>query len=73
MAKSQAEAQVARERVVTLELETKNARTYHDKVEAATRAGVDRAHALFADAYRDLGAETAPFDISGEVGTHFLN
>jgi hypothetical protein len=36
VAKSQVEAQVARERVVTLELEAKNVRTYHDKVEDAT-------------------------------------
>jgi hypothetical protein len=28
---------------------------------------------LFMDAYRDLGAQTAPFDKSGEeVGTHVL-
>jgi hypothetical protein len=34
---------------------------------------VDRAHTLFVDKYRDLGAQTAPFDKSGgEVGTRFL-
>jgi hypothetical protein len=34
---------------------------------------VDRVHTLFVDAYRDHGAQTAPFDMSGgEVGTHFL-
>jgi hypothetical protein len=42
-------------------------------VESATRAGVDRAHTLFVDAYHDLGAQTAPFNKSGkEVGTRFL-
>lgn len=48
--------------------------TFHDKVEATTRADIDRTHALFVDAYRDLGAEIAPFDRpGGEVGTHFLS
>jgi hypothetical protein len=46
---------------------------YHEKTESATHAGVDRAHILFVDAYRDLGVQTAPFDKSGEeVGTCFL-
>jgi hypothetical protein len=46
---------------------------YREKVEAATRAGVDRTHTLFVEAYRDLGMQTAPFDKSeGEVGTRFL-
>jgi hypothetical protein len=61
VAKSQTEAQISRERVATLELEVKNARTYLDKEEATMRAGVDQAHTLFYT-YRDLGAETAPFD-----------
>jgi hypothetical protein len=44
-----------------------------DKAEASTRTEVDRAHALLVDAYRQLGAHTAPFDASGkEVGLHFL-
>jgi hypothetical protein len=42
-------------------------------VEASTRTGVDQAHALLVDAYRQLGARTAPFDASGaEVGLCFL-
>jgi hypothetical protein len=46
---------------------------YLDKAEASTRTGVDRAHALLVDAYRQLGARTAPFDASGaEVGLRFL-
>jgi hypothetical protein len=28
---------------------------------------------LFVDAHHDLGAEIAPFDRFGEVGTRFLN
>jgi hypothetical protein len=46
---------------------------YREKTESATRVEVDRAHTLFVDAYRDLSAQTAPFDKSGEeVGTRFL-
>jgi hypothetical protein len=68
------ETQVAPERVAELELEVRNARTYHERVEAATRVGVDQAHTLFIDAYHDLGVETTPFDRSGqEVGTCFLS
>jgi hypothetical protein len=33
---------------------------YREMVEAATRVGMDRAHTLFGDAYRDMGAQTAP-------------
>jgi hypothetical protein len=47
--------------------------SYTEKTEASTRAGVERAHTLFVDGYRELGARTAPFDKSGEeVGLHFL-
>jgi hypothetical protein len=70
---ARAEAQVARKRAIELELEVKSMCTYRGKMESATRAGVDRAHTLFVDANRDLGAQTAPFDMSGgEVGTLFL-
>jgi hypothetical protein len=42
-------------------------------VEASTRAEVDRTHAQLVDAYRELGALTAPFEASGkEVGLRFL-
>jgi hypothetical protein len=44
-----------------------------DKAEASTHAEVDRTHAQLVDAYRELGARTAPFDASGkEVGLRFL-
>jgi hypothetical protein len=56
-----------------LELEVKNMRGYREKMELATHARVDRAHTLFVDACRDLGAQTALFDKSGEeVGTRFI-
>ena len=54
------EAQAARKRVVDLEFELKNMRDHREKTEYATRAGVDRAHTLFLDVYRDLGVQTAP-------------
>lgn len=58
------EAQVTRERVVTLELEGGN---YH-----AGRRGPGAC--ALVDSYHDLGDETTPFDRSrGEVGTRFLS
>jgi chromosome segregation ATPase len=59
------EAQAARKRVAELELKVKSMRAYRKKTESATRAGVDRTHSLFVDPYRDLGAQNAPFDMSG--------
>lgn len=59
------ETQVTQKRVAELELEVKNTRTHHERVEATTRADVDRAHTLFVDAHHDLGAETTRFDKSG--------
>jgi hypothetical protein len=48
-------------------------RAYNERMGAATRVGVDWAHTLFVDAYRDLGAQTVPFHkLGGEVGTRFL-
>jgi hypothetical protein len=68
-----AEAQAARKRVADLELKLKNMRGHHEKTESAIRVGVDRAHTLFVDAYRDLGAQTAPLDKSEEeVGSCFF-
>jgi hypothetical protein len=36
-----------------------------DKAEASSRAEVNRTHARLVDAYRELGARTAPFEASG--------
>jgi hypothetical protein len=48
-------------------------RGHLDKTEASTHVRVDRTHAFLVDAYRQLGARTAPFDTSGEgVGLRFL-
>jgi hypothetical protein len=44
-----------------------------DKAEASTRVEVDRTHAQLMEAYRELGARTAPFEASSkEVGLRFL-
>jgi hypothetical protein len=44
-----------------------------DKVEASTRAEVERTHAQFVDAYRELGARTAAFEAPDqEAGFRFL-
>jgi hypothetical protein len=70
---ARAEAQALRKRATELELEVKSMCAYRDKTESATRSWVDRAHTLFVDAYRDLGAQTTPFDKSGgKVRTRFL-
>jgi hypothetical protein len=69
--KARVESQAARKRAVDLEL--KNICGHREKTESSTHAGVERAHTLFVDAYSELGAQTAPFDESGEeVGLCFL-
>jgi hypothetical protein len=71
--KARAEAQAAHKRTVELELELKNMCGHRERSDSSTRAGVERTHVLFVDEYRDLGAQTAPLDESGEeVGILFL-
>ena len=68
-----AEAELARKRATDKETELKGIRSYCEKTEASTRAGVERVHTLFVEAYSELGAQTAPFDKSvEEVGLRFL-
>jgi hypothetical protein len=44
-----------------------------DKMEASTRAEVERTHSQLMDAYRELGARTTPFEAPGQdVGLRFL-
>jgi chromosome segregation ATPase len=70
---ARAEADIALKRVADKELELKSLRNYPEKMEASTRTGVERAHTLFVKSYRELGAQTTPFDRSGEeVGLRFL-
>jgi hypothetical protein len=68
-----AEADLALRRITDKESELKSLRSYSEKTEASTHAGVERAHTLFVEAYRELGTQTAPFDRSvEEVGLLFL-
>jgi predicted nuclease with TOPRIM domain len=44
-----------------------------DKMEASTRAEVEQTHTQLVDTYRELGAWTAPFEVSDQdVGLRFL-
>jgi hypothetical protein len=68
-----AEASLALQRATEAEANHRSLRGHLDKAETSTRTGVDRARALLVDAYRQLGARTTPFDVSGkEVGLCFL-
>jgi hypothetical protein len=68
-----AKASLALKRATNTEFGLKSLHSYSEKTEASTYAGVERAHTLFVDAYRELGAQTAPFDRSSkEVGLCFL-
>jgi chromosome segregation ATPase len=70
---ARAEASLARQRTEEVETSHNSLRDRLDKAEASTRAEVDQTHAQLVDAYRELGARTAPFDASGkEVGLRFL-
>jgi hypothetical protein len=70
---ARAEANLALKRATDAESGKRSLRGYVDRAKATTRTGVDRAHALLVDVYRQLGARTAPFDTSGkEVGLCFL-
>jgi hypothetical protein len=77
---AQAEAKLARAEgslacQLAEELEARLAalRSRVDKDEASTRVEVERTHAQFVDAYRELGARTAAFEAPGqEAGLRFL-
>jgi hypothetical protein len=70
---ARAEASLALKHATNAESGQRSLHGYVDRTEASTRAEVDQAHALLVEAYRQLGARTAPFDTSGEeVGLCFL-
>jgi chromosome segregation ATPase len=70
---ARAEASLARQCAEEVETSYNSLLDRLDKEEAAIHAEVDRTHAQLVDAYRELGARTAPFDASGkEVGLCFL-
>jgi hypothetical protein len=67
------EANLALQRAAKAEASHRSLHGYLDKAEASTHTEIDRARALLVDAYRQLGARTAPFDASGmELGLRFL-
>jgi hypothetical protein len=67
------EASLALQRAAEAKSSHRSLHGYLDKAKASTRTGVDWAHALLVDAYRQLGTRIAPFDVSGEeVGLRFL-
>ena len=51
-----AKASLALKRIADAESGLKSLRSYTERTEASTRTGVERAHTLFVDAYRELGA-----------------
>jgi hypothetical protein len=70
---ARAEDNLALQRVAEAESSHRGLRGYLDKAEASTRTGVNQAHTLLVDVYRQLGARTSPFNASGEeVGLRFL-
>jgi predicted nuclease with TOPRIM domain len=63
---ARAEGSLARQRAEELEARFNTLRSHVDKAEAST-------HAQFVDAYRELGARTADFEVPGqEAGLRFL-
>jgi hypothetical protein len=70
---ARAEGSLARQRAEELEARLNALRNRVDMAEASTRAEVERMHAQFVDAYRELGAWTAAFEAHDqEAGLRFL-
>jgi hypothetical protein len=70
---ARAESSLASQRAEELEARFNALRSRVDKAEASTHSEVKRAHAQFVDAYRELGARTADFEVLGqEAGLRFL-
>jgi DNA repair exonuclease SbcCD ATPase subunit len=67
------EASLTRQRAEEMETRLSSLRDRLDKTEASTRVEVERTHTQLVNAYRELGAWTAPFEAPGqEVGLRFL-
>jgi chromosome segregation ATPase len=70
---TRAEGSLARQHAEELEARLNALRSRVDKAETSTRAEVERTHAQFVDAYHELGARTADFEVPGqEAGLRFL-
>jgi hypothetical protein len=68
-----AEGSLARQRAEELEARFNALRSRVDKADSSTRAEVERTHTQFVDAYHELGARTADFEVPGqEAGLRFL-
>jgi chromosome segregation ATPase len=68
-----AEISLGSQRAEELEARLNSLRSRVDKAEASTCSEVERTHAQFMDAYRELGAQTADFEVpSREAGLRFL-
>jgi dihydroxyacetone kinase len=60
---ARAESSLASQHAEELEARFNALRSRVDKAEASTRSEVERTHAQFVDAYRELGARTADFEV----------
>jgi hypothetical protein len=70
---ARAESSLASQGAEELEARFNALRSRVDKAEASTCSGVERTHAQFVDAYRELGARTADFEVPDrEAGLRFL-
>jgi hypothetical protein len=70
---ARANSSLASQRAKELEARFNALRSRVDKAEASTRSEVERTHAQFMDAYRELGARTADFKVPNrEAGHRFL-
>jgi hypothetical protein len=70
---ARAEGSLARQRAEELEARLNALRSRVDKAKASMHVEVERTHAQFVDAYRELGAWTAAFEVPGqEAGLRFL-
>jgi hypothetical protein len=68
-----AESSLASQRAKELEARFNALRSRVDKAKASTRSEVERTHAQFVDAYYELGARTADFEVPDqEAGLRFL-
>jgi hypothetical protein len=70
---ARAESSLASQRVEELEARFNALCNRVDKAEASTRSEVERTHTQFVDAYNELGARTADFEVPiQEAGLRFL-
>jgi hypothetical protein len=70
---ARAESSLASQRAKELEARFNTLRSRVDKAEASTRLEVEWTHAQFVDAYRELGARTADFEVPDrEADLRFL-